>query len=191
MTVWTNRHSEALWEASRALRLVQSDIGTSVSTGRDVSEPSSGRSSSGWRSYKRDRPRQAHCLDEHGPFGDNGRFQEEDDEWEAAEEGAQSDTGWSWKSSDWTGWYWSSWKSDEYAPPASWSAEAPDFIPDHLTGFLLLQCSGLDAGERANVLAALKGNISVASVEQSFEGTVDGRRLDEEGQTSPPRTVGL
>lgn len=45
MTAWTNRHSEALWEASRALRLVQSDLGTSVSTGRGMSEPSSGRSS--------------------------------------------------------------------------------------------------------------------------------------------------
>ena len=38
MTAWTNRHSEALWEASRALRLVQSDPGTSVSTGRGMSE---------------------------------------------------------------------------------------------------------------------------------------------------------
>ena len=169
MTAWTNRHSEALWEASRALRLVQSDLGTSVSTGRGMSEPSSGRSSTDWRNYKRDRPRQAQSSDDQGPFGDNGRLREEEDEWGAADEGVHSDAGWSWKSSDWADWYWGSWKSDEYAPPASWSAEAPDFIPDHLTGFLLLQRSGLDAGERANVLAAIKGNISVVSVEQALK----------------------
>ena len=39
----------------------------------------------------------------------------------------------------------------------------------HLTGFLLLQRSGLDAGERANVLAAIRGEFSVTSVERALK----------------------
>ena len=40
------------------------------------------------------------------------------------------------------------------------------FLPDYLVGFLLLRRSGLDAHERANILAAIRGEFSVASVEK-------------------------
>ena len=80
-----------------------------------------------------------------------------------------SQHGWNWWGSDWSEWQAGSWKSDEYAPPTSWQAEVSDFIPDHLTGFLLLQRSGLDAGERANVLAAIRGEFSVTSVERALK----------------------
>ena len=43
-----------------------------------------------------------------------------------------------------------------------------DFLPDFLTGFLLLNRSGLDAHERANILAAIRGEFSVKTVEKAL-----------------------
>ena len=44
-----------------------------------------------------------------------------------------------------------------------------DFLPDYLCGFLLLHRSGLDAHERANILAAIRGVFSVRSVERALK----------------------
>lgn len=44
--------------------------------------------------------------------------------------------------------------------------DVPDFLPDYLVGFLLLQRSNFDAYERANVLAAIRGVFNVRSVER-------------------------
>ena len=44
-----------------------------------------------------------------------------------------------------------------------------DFLPDFLTGFLLLNRSGLDAHERANILAAIRGEFSVKTVEKALK----------------------
>ena len=57
--------------------------------------------------------------------------------------------------------------SEEYEPPASWHTEVKDFLSEHLTGFLLQR--GLDANERANVLAAIRGQCSVATVERALK----------------------
>ena len=43
------------------------------------------------------------------------------------------------------------------------------FLPDYLVGFLLLHRSGLDAHERANILVAIRGEFSVASVEKALK----------------------
>ena len=46
--------------------------------------------------------------------------------------------------------------------------EEADFLPDFLVGFLLLHRSGLDANERGNILAALRGEFSVNSVAKAL-----------------------
>ena len=43
-----------------------------------------------------------------------------------------------------------------------------DFLADFLTGFLLLNQSGLDAHERANILAAIRGEFWVKIVEKAL-----------------------
>eukprot|EP00435_Cladocopium_sp_Y103_P058586 s1303_g20.t1 len=161
MTEWTNRHSEALWEASRALRRVSKDE-TSVNTSRGSSGDHSQRATSEASWSERRAPRPTSTL-----FDDHGRLPEED--WEEHDAEASSQQGWSWKESGWSGWDWKSWRSEEYQPPPSWECEVPDFLPDHLTGFLLLQRSGLDAHERANILSAIKGTFSVSAVEKALK----------------------
>lgn len=168
MTSWTNRRSEALWEASRALRKVQAEQGTSASTGRGSSAASMMRSHGGWRDEEWGHSvdlEERHSNDDSGPFQDDGRMREQADEGEDA----QSYSGWNWSGSEWRGWHRGSWRSEEYAPPKAWSSEVPDFLPDHLVGFLLLQRSSLDAGERANVLAAVKGDVTVGSIERALK----------------------
>ena len=166
MTAWTNRHAEALWEASRALQRVQKDSdGDYVARG----ESSSGRSrrdsmdAQPWSTTRNEMYQQG------GPFDDNGLLQEEeDDEEEVRSSGHRSQ--WSWRQQDWgSDWQWHGWKSDEYLPPSTWETEVKDFLPDYLVGFLLLQRSGLDAHERANILAAIRGKFSVASVERALK----------------------
>ena len=44
-----------------------------------------------------------------------------------------------------------------------------DFLPDYLTAFLLLQRSGLDGGERANILAAIHGRFTVDAVGRALK----------------------
>ena len=160
MTEWTNRHSEALWEASRALQRVSSDE-NSRNTMREPSRSTAmgtmSESSAGGRTS---RPGVETVFD------DRVRLQED---WadEPGDEASQNN--WSWGDSDWSNWGWRSWRSQEYQPPTSWSCEVEDFLPDHLTGFLLLQRSGLDAHERANILAAIKGSFSVTAVERALK----------------------
>ena len=175
MVAWTNRHGEALWEASRALQRVQKDS-------KDADGSSKGESYTGrarrnsfdpqpWSQTRNEMYRSGGPL-----FDDNGRLREDDDE-DAHDAGEESrpwrdDEGasqWSWRQSDWRDWNWDSWKSEEYMPPPSWETEVKDFLPDYLVGFLLLHRSGLDAHERANILAAIRGEFSVASVEKALK----------------------
>ncbi len=60
------------------------------------------------------------------------------------------------------------WHQAEYEPPATWHTDEEDFLPDFLVGFLLLHRSGLDANERANILAAIRGEFSVAAVSKAL-----------------------
>ena len=89
---------------------------------------------------------------------------------------AEEDDAWNeWRTSwqGWNGWSWGqdtqeSWWEKQYAPPETWHTEEADFLPDFLVGFLLLHRSGLDANERGNILAALRGEFSVNSVAKAL-----------------------
>ena len=173
MTEWINRHSESMWEASRSLKRVQkehvrqpcsSESGTS-----DSGRPYQPKSSS-WGMKSQDTPEQP------GVFDDNGRLNEDDDENGDQRSSAGWST-WSWKDYGWNDWTkkdgqyddWQSWRSAEYQPPENWETDVQDFLPDFLTGFLLLNRSGLDAHERANILAAIRGEFSVKTVEKALK----------------------
>ena len=175
MTEWINRHSESMWEASRALRRVQKEHGALPV--QQVTEPpasnSSQQLSGGRTSWNSRQP--AHDGGQ-GVFDENGRMAEDDDDVEADR---WSSAGWShqsWQRQGWQNWGtdewpkndWQSWRSEEFQPPASWETDVQDFLPDFLTGFLLLNRSGLDAHERANILAAIRGEFSVKTVEKAL-----------------------
>ena len=139
MTSWCTRHSECLWEASQALRKVQKEYDKTTTTWKPSWEPS-------------DIDRGSHRGSEQGPFRDDGRLDEN-------EEGADGDWwGHQWKA--WSEWSTGTWHSKEYDPPESWDVSSDIFIPEFLAGFLLLHRSGLDANERANILAAIRGEFS-------------------------------
>ena len=145
MVAWTNRHGEALWEASRALQRVQKDS-------KDAASSTKGESSAGrsrrqsfdpqpWSQTRNEMYRSGEPL-----FDENGRLHEDDDDeapdaandpWQWRDDEGTSQ--WSWRHSAWRDWHWDSWKSDEYMPPTSWETEVKDFLPDYLVGFLLLQ----------------------------------------------------
>ena len=177
MTEWINRHSESMWEASRALKRVQKEHGTPSTTSTTVPPSTSSQQLSGGRFNWEPNYREAsgQLPRHHGPvFDDNGLMAEEDDEQaEAAMDDHQSAAGWShgwqnWNYEDWGQSAWSSWRSEEFQPPANWETDVQDFLPDFLTGFLLLNRSGLDAHERANILAAIRGEFSVKTVEKAL-----------------------
>lgn len=180
MVQWTNRHSEALWEASRALRRVCKDQGISGTTGGDWYQHNRA-----W-SWGQDPWTNAHSVHPSAPGGDEpfdegGRLREDEEEpW----------SGRGWSQSGWPSWQQSSWRSKQYVPPSSWEDEVPDFLPDHLTGFLLLQRSSLDYGERANILAAIRGQFSVA-VERALKEQWHDKDLLQRDKMHYPTRLGM
>ncbi len=165
MTSLIARHGEALWEASQALRKVEKDYGAKSAFGlghlgrqsRGSSNPTTSHAS--WRQSE-------------GPFRDDGRLEEDEEE---QEEGGQD---W-WQDQQWQQWGWREWQpssdwstqtwhTPEYDPPESWDRSNDIFIPEFLARFLLLHRSGLDAHERSNVLAAIRGEFSTASVAKAL-----------------------
>eukprot|EP00435_Cladocopium_sp_Y103_P055247 s23_g18.t1 len=161
-----------MWEASRALKRVQKEHvqprATSETSLSDSGRPSRTRGSA-WGGNSQDSPEQPEVFD------DRGRLPEDDDD----EVERRSTAAWSsqsWKNYGWDNWHqggwqedeWSSWRSAEYQPPANWETDVQDFLPDFLTGFLLLNRSGLDAHERAKILAAIRGEFSVKTVEKAL-----------------------
>ena len=68
----------------------------------------------------------------------------------------------------WSDWGYQSWHSKEYEPPESWDTSSEVFLPEFLVGFLLLHRSGLDTHERANVLAAIRGEFSPQTVAKAL-----------------------
>ncbi|CAE7339695.1 unnamed protein product [Symbiodinium pilosum] len=167
MTQWINRHSEALWEASRALKRVQEEFNPKASRTRG-----SRRSSTSTRmepgaeqdDFSRGPPRDRETFDDYGRLPedeDDDDAQRDDEQWTNA-----SWSGWSWWQA--SGWNMQDWHQAEYEPPNTWHTEEEDFLPDFLVGFLLLHRSGLDANERANILAAIRGEFSVAAVSKAL-----------------------
>ena len=167
MTQWINRHSEALWEASRSLKRVQREFGGGASSRRKTA--STGRSSTGTEPE-----RETEATSQRGSdiFDENGLLRTDDDDPEDDAQDSWTDsawTDWKWWSSGWSSRKTQDWWQNEYAPPETWHVEDDcDFLPDFLVIFLLLHRSGLDAHERANILAAIRGQFSVASVSRAL-----------------------
>lgn len=165
MTSWIARHAEALWEASQALRKVEKEFGgKNNSPGQNTQRRMSWSSTVGTgETYGQQRRRQNTDL-----FDDHGRLAEgEDEEDEAERHSHNEDWGWydGWETwSRNTGWSGHSWKTPEYEPPASWDISSDIFIPEFLAGFLLLHRANLDTNERSQVMAAIRGEFSTASV---------------------------
>ena len=172
MTSWIARHSEALWEASQALRKIQKEF-SSKKTGWEASSWATGssRGGAGWGAESRQGDH-----DSANPFRDDGRMDEDDNEEE--DEDVQEYDGYSgwWHDrggnhrtdshkGSWS--HWSSqgsWWSADYEVPPEWDTSDEIFIPEFLAGFLLLNRSGLDAHERANILAAIRGKFGTEAV---------------------------
>ena len=162
MTGWVARHSEALWEASQALRKVQREY-----------EPKKASTSErqDWYGQDTNSSRHSRPVSEHGPFRDDGRLDEEEDEGD--ERGADYEGQWNRRTSwdygqNWSDWSYQSWHSAEYDPPETWDTSTEVFLPEFLVGFLLLHRSGLDTHERANVLAAIRGQFSPQTVARAL-----------------------
>lgn len=170
MTEWVNRHAESA--AFRALKRVEDEyvVGTNRTTNSSSSSAQGESNRSGWNHSGW--WRQPETSQESQIFDDHGRIPE-DDEIEPTEASQYDHQGswnhWNWGASGWSQDGWSSWRSAEYQPPQAWQMDVPDFLPDYLVGFLLLQRSNLDALERANVLAAIRGVFSVRSVERALK----------------------
>ena len=102
-------------------------------------------------------------------FDENGLLRTDDDDPEDDAQDSWTTVAWTDWSSAWSSWKTQEWWQNEYAPPETWHVEDDgDFLPDFLVGFLLLHRSGLDAHERANILAAIRGQFSVSSVSRAL-----------------------
>ena len=172
MTSWVNRHSEALWEATKAMKRVQHEYGvTNASYGRGKA-PTRYGSSSSKSSRRGDDDRDDPNFETSLPFGDDGRLDEDEGEEEPQREPHRrdswwSDSSWSWHHHD--GWRQYGWYDPGYNLPNHREEDMDCFIPDFLVGYLLLSRSGLEFQERNNVLASLRGQFSVATVERSLK----------------------
>ena len=155
MTSWISRHSEAMWEASQALRRVKRDYGPESAKCGASSDAGSSRGDGKAT----------------GPFRDDGRLAEEDDDDQGIN---QKETGW-WESAGWQsqwqgGWSdkaWSTW-TESYEPPKEWDHSTETFLPEFLVGFLLLHRSSLDANERTNILASIRGEFTPENVSKAL-----------------------
>ena len=98
MTQWTSRHSEALWDASRALQRVNSEHGSGTTaggsskhTGKTYSDASWGRRSHGSSTAAR-RDDDSRTGDrDGGPFDENGRMRDDGEASEAADPWARQE----------------------------------------------------------------------------------------------------
>ena len=166
MTSWIARHAEALWEASQALRKVEKEFGGKKhSPGQHTQRRMSWSSTVGTgetHGYQGPRTNT-------DPFDEHGRLiqDDDDDDDEAERDSRHDDWGWYEGWETWSrnsGWSGHSWKTPEYEPPASWDVSSDIFIPEFLAGFLLLHRANLDTHERSQVMAAIRGEFSTASV---------------------------
>lgn len=164
MTAWINRHSEALWEANKAMKRVQDEYGMSDQAMSSRSHSSNTRHGS---SIPDDdvEARSTPC-----PWDDDGRLREDGESEEPNSNALRrnswwSSEGWSWSQGQGR-WVWSDWSDD--AIPAFDEVTNETFLPDFLVGYLLLNRSGLDYAERNNVLANIRGRFSVRTVEKAL-----------------------
>eukprot|EP00435_Cladocopium_sp_Y103_P019595 s2606_g4.t1 len=104
--------------------------------------------------------------DAHDPLAPSSdRATEEDD-------GNQSslDPGQSWDEWGHRDWWQSNWWQSQWTPSedAEWHVEAPELLPEYVQGWYLLFDSGLDTNERNMVIAAVKGDFTMARVAQEL-----------------------
>ena len=167
MTAWVNRHSEALWEATKAMKRVQAEYGV-----KNASYGASGSRKASSHSSRRDDEVSEGQWESHSlPFGDDGRLEEDDEE--PQQEPRRRDSWWSSSTRTWyeNGWSHRGWGhyDYDYNLPRYNDEDLDCFLPDFLVGYLLLNRSGLEYQERNNVLASLRGEFSVHSVERAVK----------------------
>ena len=143
MTAWV-RHSEAMWEANKAMIRV---------TSRPVSH-------AGDEAYGDD-PAESDL-----PYDEHGRLREEYDEpnTRRRDSGWSADQ-WSWSGQGYTG---NGRNGVMNTSLLLMNHKLENFIPDFLVGYLLLNRSGLDYQERNNVLSNVKGEFGVKTVEKAL-----------------------
>ena len=169
MTEWVARHSEALWEASSAMRKLEKEFGGKG--GHSVPATATDSVTGSTKGNGTDDGIEAPDASEVPP-----------DPWSSYRRPSwnyYANPWWSSWQSSWSSWTatgsgpereWSeaSWKSKEYAPPSTWDVSSDIFIPDFLAGFLLLHRAGLDTAERANILAAIRGQFGTETVARAL-----------------------
>ena len=161
MNAWILRHDESLFEARRTLAKAIEEYGMGNS---------SGTSSVGLTSRKIHES-QRYSAPEQGPFRDDGRLEEEeeDDHWQRQSQASSWENWGQWHS--WDEGEWRSWKGswNAYNVSSESSQEADKFLPDFVTAWLLLQRSGLDVSERGAIVANLKNKFTSDQVKRALK----------------------
>ena len=178
MSAWIVRHDEALYEARRTLAEAIQEYGK----GYSGSTRTATRSERGGHSHQDQQSERSHkAPQEPGPFDENGRLRDSNEDEETAEHDSQN---W-WTQSSWWG-YRSGWRDyDRWEDHGWWppitkenlnhaevsvqaSEEAERFLPDFVVAWMLLQRSGLDGSERATIVASLRNDFSTDRVKQAL-----------------------
>ena len=168
MTEWVARHSEALWEASSAMRKVQKEFGGTKHSPSGAEAPADGGPAS-TETNSTDDGMDGHMAPDASEVPDpwstyrRGSWGSQTSSWWSSWQSPWNSWGTTWQYPD-KEWLEASWRSKEYAPPTLWDVSNESFIPDFLAGFLLLHRAGLDTAERANILAAIRGQFGTETV---------------------------
>ena len=162
MNAWIVRHDESLFEARRTLAEAIEEYGMGYSRGASTVGLTSRKihESQMWE------------LRESGPFREDGRLDEEDDDdtWQRQSQATSWENWWdhqrSWEDGDWKSWG-DSWNAYNVSSEAS--NEADKFLPDFVIAWMLLQRSGLDVSERGAIVANLKNKFTSEQVKKALK----------------------
>ena len=131
---------------------------------------------SAWSDWGRSSESSQRGTSNQGPFREDGRLDEDDDEDADGQDNVQhwEQRDWDWNGSqDW--WGNQSWRSSYYEPPNSWDTSNEIFIPEFLAGFLLLHRSGLEPNQKSGILG---GTTSVARALREQWSDADLAKID-------------
>lgn len=187
MNAYITRKAELYSRACQTLARVQARYEpTSARRHGAWSHYASSQNSSGWRqevdTYE---SAQEHDDDEEDPNRPSSTTAI--DHWQ---QGADPWQGWHGYGSTWSSWSWTRDRHHESAAPTTGSASQwrnPELLPSFVQGWFLLQDSGLEAGERNMIMAALKDDFSVEKVAQELRNQWvddDLHRRDQGGRSS-------
>ena len=173
MSAWTVRHDEALFEARRTLAEAIEEYGVGYS--KVASQSGRTLTAQNLNSTAR--------TEASGPFRDDGRLDEEEDEGGTGFSEHHEQDAWSSHSYGWQDWnQWSNWSWDwrhhphgsqadgpAYDVSSAASYEADKFLPDFVVAWMLLQRSGLDISEKGAIIANLRNKFSTENVKQALK----------------------